>query len=119
MKVSPACIALIKQFEGLRTDAYLDSCGVCTIGFGHIEGVELGQSIDVRIGGEGGALARAFNSTAASLARVERQRKQLVRGVALHEPARAPVVRGPDQVHRPPLHLWLTAASSRRRGSLP
>jgi len=46
MKISPACIALIKQFEGLRTDAYLDACGVCTIGFGHTDHVELGQSID-------------------------------------------------------------------------
>jgi signal transduction histidine kinase/arylsulfatase A-like enzyme len=45
---------------------------------------DLRQTIDVRIGGEVGALARAFSSTAASLARVERLRRQMVTDVA-HE----------------------------------
>jgi signal transduction histidine kinase/arylsulfatase A-like enzyme len=45
---------------------------------------DLSQSIDVRIGGEIGALAHAFNSTAASLARVESLRKQMVADIA-HE----------------------------------
>lgn len=38
-------IPIIKQFEGLRLDAYLDGAGVPTIGWGHTEGVKLGQSI--------------------------------------------------------------------------
>jgi lysozyme len=46
MKASQSCIDLIKSFEGLRTEAYLDACGRCTIGFGHTQGVELGQEID-------------------------------------------------------------------------
>jgi signal transduction histidine kinase/arylsulfatase A-like enzyme len=45
---------------------------------------DLSQSIDVRIGGEVGALAQAFNSMAASLGRVERLRKQMVADIA-HE----------------------------------
>ena len=45
---------------------------------------DLGQQIDVNIGGEIGALAQAFNSTAASLARVERLRRQMVTDIA-HE----------------------------------
>jgi lysozyme len=35
MTPSPACIALIKQFEGCRLTAYKDPVGVLTIGFGH------------------------------------------------------------------------------------
>lgn len=34
MKVNQAAINLIKEFEGWRADAYLDSVGVCTIGYG-------------------------------------------------------------------------------------
>ncbi len=35
MKTSPAGIALITHFEGLRLIAYQDSVGVWTIGYGH------------------------------------------------------------------------------------
>lgn len=35
MKTSALGIALIKQFEGLRTGAYLDAAGIWTIGYGH------------------------------------------------------------------------------------
>lgn len=45
---------------------------------------DLHPAIDVRIGGEVGALAQAFNKTAASLARVEGLRKQMVADIA-HE----------------------------------
>jgi signal transduction histidine kinase/arylsulfatase A-like enzyme len=45
---------------------------------------DLSQAIDVRIGGEVGALATAFNKTAQSLARVEGLRKQMVADIA-HE----------------------------------
>jgi signal transduction histidine kinase/arylsulfatase A-like enzyme len=45
---------------------------------------DLSQTIDVRIGGEIGALAQAFNSTARSLARLERLRQQMVADIA-HE----------------------------------
>lgn len=32
--LSPAGIELIRQFEGLKLEAYLDTAGVCTIGYG-------------------------------------------------------------------------------------
>lgn len=35
MKTSPKGLALIKEFEGLRLNAYLCAAGVWTIGFGH------------------------------------------------------------------------------------
>lgn len=34
MKISDDGMALIKRFEGLRLQAYQDSVGVCTIGYG-------------------------------------------------------------------------------------
>lgn len=46
MKASSACIDLIKQFEGLRLESYLDTCSIPTIGYGHTLGVEMGQTID-------------------------------------------------------------------------
>lgn len=45
MSPSPACIALIKRFEGCKLDAYLDSVGVPTIGYGHIKNVMMGDRI--------------------------------------------------------------------------
>ena len=48
MKTSSDGIALIKKWEGLRLNAYLDSVGVPTIGYGHTgPDVMLGQSIDM------------------------------------------------------------------------
>ena len=38
-------LSIIKEFEGLRLKAYYDSVGVLTIGYGHTEGVHLGQVI--------------------------------------------------------------------------
>lgn len=35
MKISEEGLALIKEFEGLRLQAYKDSVGVLTIGYGH------------------------------------------------------------------------------------
>lgn len=37
---------LIKQFEGCRLEAYRDSKGIATIGYGHTEEVFMGQKID-------------------------------------------------------------------------
>lgn len=45
MKISEKGLSLIKESEGLRQKAYLDSVGVPTIGFGHTKGVKLGQEI--------------------------------------------------------------------------
>lgn len=45
MKVSENGLALIKKSEGLRLKAYLDIAGVPTIGYGHTEGVKMGQTI--------------------------------------------------------------------------
>ena len=36
---------LIKEFEGLKTDAYKDRAGVLTIGYGHTKDVKEGDSI--------------------------------------------------------------------------
>ena len=43
MKPSGACRALVRQFEGCKLQAYLDSAGVPTIGVGHTRNVKLGQ----------------------------------------------------------------------------
>jgi lysozyme len=40
-----AGLGLLKQFEGCRLDAYPDTAGVCTIGYGHIAGVVEGMTI--------------------------------------------------------------------------
>jgi len=45
MKTNQAGIELIKHFEGLRLEAYLDTGGVPTIGYGHTRGVKLGDRI--------------------------------------------------------------------------
>ena len=43
--INRAGIALIKDSEGLRLQAYLCPAGVATIGYGHTRGVRLGKSI--------------------------------------------------------------------------
>ena len=40
-----AGLQLIESFEGLRLNAYQDSVGVWTIGYGHTKGVAQGQTI--------------------------------------------------------------------------
>jgi lysozyme len=45
MTPSQDAIALVKTSEGLRLQAYQDSGGVWTIGYGHTEGVTAGQVI--------------------------------------------------------------------------
>ena len=42
--ISDAGLALLKQFEELRTTAYIDTGGVWTIGWGHVEGVRKGDT---------------------------------------------------------------------------
>jgi lysozyme len=44
-KVSDICLAKIKEFEGLRKEAYYDVAGVPTIGYGHTHGVRMGDVI--------------------------------------------------------------------------
>lgn len=44
-KVSDICLNKIKEFEGLRKEAYLDAAGVPTIGYGHTRGVRMGDVI--------------------------------------------------------------------------
>jgi lysozyme len=44
VKYSDAGLALTQQFEGCRLNAYQDSVGVWTIGFGHTAGVHPGMS---------------------------------------------------------------------------
>ena len=50
MKTSQNGIDLIKRFEGCRLTAYRCAAGVPTIGYGHTEGVKMGQRITQEIG---------------------------------------------------------------------
>lgn len=57
MKTSESGKSLIKEFEGFRSEAYLDPVGIPTIGFGFVEGVRLGDVMspaeaDVRLEAE-------------------------------------------------------------------
>ena len=45
MTPSAHCRAFIKQFEGLRTKAYPCPAGYITIGYGHAQGVKIGDII--------------------------------------------------------------------------
>ena len=45
MEISQNGIELIKSFEGYRLDAYRDTRGIWTIGYGHTGGVTQGQRI--------------------------------------------------------------------------
>ena len=45
LKINEAGLALIKEFEGLKLEAYRDVVGILTIGYGHISGVKKGQVI--------------------------------------------------------------------------
>lgn len=42
MKIGTSGIELIKEFEGCKLVAYLDSVGIPTIGYGHTKGVQIG-----------------------------------------------------------------------------
>lgn len=42
--VNAATLNLIKSFESCRLQAYLDSKGIPTIGWGHTQGVQMGQT---------------------------------------------------------------------------
>jgi len=42
--INQAGLDLIKEFEGVRLRAYLDSVGVPTIGYGHTRGVKMGDT---------------------------------------------------------------------------
>ena len=45
MKISNTGIDLIKHFEGCELEAYKCAAGVPTIGYGHIKGVSMGDTI--------------------------------------------------------------------------
>ena len=45
MRVSKICLGKLKEFEGLRKEAYYDAAGVPTIGYGHTRGVRMGDVI--------------------------------------------------------------------------
>lgn len=45
MRTSQRGLSLIKSFEGLRLQAYQDSVGVWTIGYGATRGVKAGMKI--------------------------------------------------------------------------
>ncbi len=68
MRLSEAGLRLVEQSEGLRTNAYPDSCGVWTIGYGHTLGVRPGDRCD-----EAQAAAWLVEDVAAAEAAVARQ----------------------------------------------
>jgi lysozyme len=45
VNISEKGIALVRSFEGFRADAYKDSAGIPTIGYGTTYGVKMGQHI--------------------------------------------------------------------------
>lgn len=45
MKMNDKGLALLKEFEGCKLEAYLDLGGVLTIGYGHTKDVKLGDKI--------------------------------------------------------------------------
>ena len=45
MRASESLIQKLKEFEGLRLEAYLDAAGVPTIGYGHTHHVTLGDRL--------------------------------------------------------------------------
>lgn len=45
MNISEQGLALIKQYEGLRLQAYLCAAGVWTVGYGHTAGVHPGDRV--------------------------------------------------------------------------
>ena len=46
MKISEEGVSLIKNYEGCRLEAYQDSVGIWTIGYGVIKGVKEGDKIN-------------------------------------------------------------------------
>ena len=44
-RISDIGLKKLKEFEGLRKEAYLDAAGVPTIGYGHTHGVRMGDVI--------------------------------------------------------------------------
>ena len=44
-RISDIGLKKLKEFEGLRKEAYLDAAGVPTIGYGHTQGVRMGDVI--------------------------------------------------------------------------
>ena len=45
MEVSEKCVNLVKRFEGFVSHAYVCPAGKITLGYGHCEGVHLGNTI--------------------------------------------------------------------------
>ena len=45
MIITDICLEKLKEFEGFRSEAYLDSAGVPTIGYGHTKDVRMGDRI--------------------------------------------------------------------------
>lgn len=45
MNISQQGLELVKKFEGVKLQAYLDSVNIPTIGVGHIKGVKMGDTI--------------------------------------------------------------------------
>lgn len=68
--VNAAGLALVKVFEGLRLEAYQDTSGIWTIGYGHTRSVKPGDSISA---------ARAEQLLEADLMEAERAVEALVK----------------------------------------
>lgn len=68
--INAAGTALVRAYEGLRLDAYQDTSGVWTIGYGHTRGVKSGDCIST---------AQAEQFLDVDLAEAERAVAELVR----------------------------------------
>jgi lysozyme len=45
--INAAGLALVREYEGLRPEAYRDTSGIWTIGYGHTRGVKPGDRISI------------------------------------------------------------------------
>ena len=68
--INAAGLALVRSYEGLRLEAYQDTSGIWTIGYGHTQGVKPGDSIST---------AQAEQFLDADLTEVERAVTRLVK----------------------------------------
>ena len=68
--INAAGLALVRSYEGLRLEAYQDTSGIWTIGYGHTQGVKPGGSIST---------AQAEQFLDADLTEVERAVTRLVK----------------------------------------
>lgn len=68
--INAAGLALVRRYEGLRLEAYQDTSGIWTIGYGHTQGVKPDDSVSI---------AQAEQFLEADLTEAERVVRRLVK----------------------------------------